>query len=183
MRWSARPVAVHGPCSRKSKSRAGHGPALNADVRAPGTMLRRVLLTSLLAMAACSQTDVPQHDDMLTISDNTLSSLRAFRDEAKFREDMTVYYPGASDEISRVRLEGQMNQLLDRLIANLPANPSRSYVLEQFREALPTFDLDDSEDRDQVARYLERVMDIVGIVDSGGLLNEWRYGFQPPSAP
>ena len=26
-------MAVHGPCSRKSKSRAGHGPALNADVR------------------------------------------------------------------------------------------------------------------------------------------------------
>ena len=26
-------MAVHGPCSRKSKSRTGHGPALNADVR------------------------------------------------------------------------------------------------------------------------------------------------------
>ena len=26
-------MAVHGPCSSKRKSRAGHGPALNADVR------------------------------------------------------------------------------------------------------------------------------------------------------
>jgi len=120
---------------------------------------------------------------MLSITDTTLVALREFRKEEKFREDMSVFYPGVVDETSRVLYETQVNQLLDRLIAELPTTPSRDYVLECFRELLPAFDLADSEDQDQVARYMERVMDIVGVDDSGGLLNQWRYGFDPTPAP
>jgi hypothetical protein len=34
----------------------------------------------------------------------------------------------------------------------------------------------DTEDREQLLRYLEDIMDIVGIASSDGLLNKWMYG-------
>jgi hypothetical protein len=37
----------------------------------------------------------------------------------------------------------------------------------------------DSEDRDQLCFCIEELMDIVGLESSGGLLNDWRYGFNP----
>jgi hypothetical protein len=56
-------------------------------------------------------------------------------------------------------------------------------MLGRFVEILEAFNLEDTDDRDQLARYLERIMSIVGIDGSGGLLNQWRYGFQPRLAP
>jgi hypothetical protein len=118
--------------------------------------------------------------DSLAITGSTLVELRAFRAEPKFQEDAAVVYPGAPDEIIRVRCESTLNGLVDRLIAGLPQNPTKAYVLGEFRATLEHFAAEDSEERDRVALYLERVMDIVGIQTSDGLLNQWRYGFDPP---
>ena len=141
--------------------------------------MRAGLFCAALALVACSKQESPV---TLTITAATLADLHEFRLEAKFQEDLVAFYPGAPDEVIRVRCESRLNGLLDRLIAGISSNPSKDYVLQEFRATLGLFDAEDSEERDRVALYLERVMDIVGIESSDGLLNQWRYGFDPPGA-
>jgi hypothetical protein len=119
----------------------------------------------------------------LSVNTETISKLQALRDESKFHEDMALAYPGAFDEATRVSLQARLNALLDRLIAGLPSSPTEEYVLREFQSALPLFEPENSEDRDRFLAYLEEVMTIVGIESSDGLLNRWRYGFDPNGAP
>jgi len=112
-----------------------------------------------------------------------MQRLREFRAEPKFHQDMQTLYPGAPDEEVRSRCERQLNALIDRLIAALPAHAAKQYVLEEFRATLTAFQSEDSEECDRLMLYMEQVMDITGIVSSDGLLNEWRYGFDPTRTP
>jgi hypothetical protein len=65
----------------------------------------------------------------------------------------------------------------------LPARATKQYVLEEFRTTLTAFPQEDSRDCDRLLHYMEQIMDIIGIESSDGLLNEWRYGFDPSKAP
>jgi hypothetical protein len=118
----------------------------------------------------------------LSVTAETIAKLQALRDESKFHEDMGLVYPGAVDEAKRVSLQVRLDSLLDRLIAGLPSSPTKDYVLREFQSTLPLFEPEDSEDRDRFLVYLEQVMTIVGIESSDGLLNKWRYGFDPNGA-
>jgi hypothetical protein len=118
----------------------------------------------------------------LSVNAETVAKLRALRDESKFHEDLALVYPGAFDEATRVSLQTRLNALLDRLIAGLPSSPSKEYVLREFQATLPLYEAEDSEDRDRFLTYLEQIMTIVGIESSDGLLNKWRYGFDPNGA-
>jgi Domain of unknown function (DUF4844) len=69
--------------------------------------------------------------------------------------------------------------LLDRLLVGLPQNPTKSYVLGEFKLTLTEFELADSEEQDRACMYIENIMDILGIESSDGLLSQWRYGFDP----
>jgi hypothetical protein len=44
---------------------------------------------------------------------------------------------------------------------------------------MPAFELVDSEERDRFLDYLNELMSIFSIESSDGLLNTWRYGFDP----
>ena len=120
---------------------------------------------------------------ILSINEAIMQRLRDLRAEPKFHEDMQTLYPGAPNEEVRSRCEHQLNALIDRLIAGLPAHTAKQYVLEEFRTTLTAFQSEDSEECDRLLRYMEQVMDITGIVSSDGLLNEWQYGFDPTKAP
>jgi Domain of unknown function (DUF4844) len=113
----------------------------------------------------------------------TMRRLRHFRAEPKFYEDVPTLYPGAPNEEVRSRCEHQLNALIDRLIAGLPTNAAKPYVLEEFRTTLSAFRSEDSEECDRLLHYMELIMDITEIVSSDGLLNEWRYGFDPTKLP
>ena len=112
-----------------------------------------------------------------------MQRLRHLRAEPKFHSDMPTLYPGALNEETRARCEHQLNGLIDRLTGGLPARATKQYVLEEFRTTLAAFQSEDSEERDRLLHYMEQIMDITGIVSSDGLLNEWRYGFDPTNAP
>ncbi|MBI3713706.1 MAG: DUF4844 domain-containing protein [Burkholderiales bacterium] len=62
-------------------------------------------------------------------------------------------------------------------LVQLPATPRRSVVLAEFKTALTRFESHDSEEQEQYLNYLQRIMSILGIADSGELFNVWRYGF------
>ncbi len=38
-------------------------------------------------------------------------------------------------------------------------------------------------EQDRVLLYFEQIMDIAGIQSSDGMLNDWRYGFDPTKVP
>jgi hypothetical protein len=115
-------------------------------------------------------------DKRLEITSATVDELRALRLQSKFHANEASFYPGAPNEAVRGEAERRINSLLDRLIDGLPTNPSRAFVLANVKTALSTFNTFDSEERDRASAYMEEVMKVSGVKDSGELLNVWRYG-------
>jgi hypothetical protein len=99
-----------------------------------------------------------------------LGKLRTLRAQAKFE---------AAPEDVGAQLAVHIDELLDRLIESIAEHPTKSYVLAEFARTLKCFEREDSEDQDSVLQYLENIMDILQIESSDGLLNNWRYGFDP----
>ena len=90
---------------------------------------------------------------------------------------MPNHYPGAPNEGVRAVAQNAVDSLLEELIRELPSNPQRSFVLRKIKGALSTFGPTDSEERDQLLTYCERILISVGVEGSSELLNVWRYGF------
>lgn len=89
------------------------------------------------------------------------------------------FYPGATNEADRAHYEAKVNELASRLAKLSPSEQTKSAVLNLFKPTMAEFDAADSEERDRFLEYLEELMDIFGIESSDGLLNKWRYGFDP----
>ncbi len=113
--------------------------------------------------------------EALNISSDTIDKLKQFKDIKKFLP--SGMYPGAPSESIRSKCEEGINQMVSELIENLSDNPNKSYVLAVFKKHLEKFDLEDTEEREQAAFNCEKVMDILGIESSDGVLNTWMYGF------
>jgi hypothetical protein len=92
-------------------------------------------------------------------------------------------YRGAANELERLKFEAWVNELAERLKALPPAAQVKSRVLAEFGPTMNRFERADSEDRDRFLGYLEDLMDIFAIAGSDGLLNRWRYGFDPSESP
>jgi hypothetical protein len=118
----------------------------------------------------------PSPDQKLEVSPYTISELSELRTREKYKGVVDTIYNGMSPESSRVQAEAQLNRLIDRLRDNLPLKPSKKYVLAEFSVTMAEFHGIDTEDREQLLRYLEEIMDILGIASSDGLLSRWLYG-------
>jgi hypothetical protein len=114
---------------------------------------------------------------------DAVQRLSALRSQPKFHEEWDHLYPGAPTEEIRMSAEGAVNAMLDRLQVGLPKSPRKSYVLSEFIEMLKSFESEDTEEREQACTYCERVMKILGIESSDGVLNTWLYGFDPEQGP
>ncbi len=110
-------------------------------------------------------------------TEQRLLALAQFIAKKKFVEE--GFYPGATNEADRVHYEARVNELANRLAKLPPSEQTKSAVLNLFRPTMAEFDAADSEERDRFLGYLEELMDIFGIESSDGLLNKWRYGFDP----
>src|SRR5262245_19530837 len=111
----------------------------------------------------------PMADETLAASQAQLSRLAEMRREPKY---VDIVWP----ESARQEAEDQLNDLIDRLCAGLESTPTKGFVLSEFEQTLAEFEPIDTEDRECLLGYLERVMDILGIASSDGLLNRWFYG-------
>ncbi len=89
------------------------------------------------------------------------------------------YYPGATNEPDRLLYEAEVNELARSLGALSPDDQTKAVVLEKFKPTMEKFENTDSEERDRFLLYLDELMAIFGIDSSDGLLNKWRYGFDP----
>ncbi|MDB5932614.1 MAG: hypothetical protein JWR60_4321 [Polaromonas sp.] len=106
-------------------------------------------------------TDMP-----LVISASVISQLKKFRQEPK-----VAGLPGIDPEPERERLSRVVNQLVDTLLIGLPANSSKLWALKQFQVTLEAVQYEDTEGREHFGLEIERIMDILGIQSSDGLLS------------
>lgn len=117
------------------------------------------------------------NDERIELSDAKIERLRVLLKERKFTEDLSIPYPGATNEASRASAQSAVDRLLNELLATLPRTPNRAVVLREFKKTLASFDTIESEERDRLVLYLAEILKILGIASSGELLNVWRYGF------
>lgn len=116
-------------------------------------------------------------DHSLGVTQQELSELRVLQQEKKFLEDLPNDYPGAPNEAIRMNAQLSVDMLIQTLEAELPSHPHRSFVLGTIKSALASFRNHDTEEQEQMLRYCERILAILGINSSGELFNVWRYGF------
>jgi hypothetical protein len=118
----------------------------------------------------------PAPDQLLDVSQRTLTSLSDLRNRAKYVEIPGSMYNGMRPERRREVAEAQLNSLIERLRDGLSSRPCKKFVLSEFAKTMADFESIDTEDREQLLRYLEEIMHILGIETSDGLLSRWMYG-------
>lgn len=135
-----------------------------------------VLIVGVLSGAIFKVWPTSLSDKDLQITTATIVTLNSLKEAPKFLPDKENFYPGAPNEIIRLTAENKINDLIDRLINELPTTPKKSFVLKTFKNSLPSFDEYDSEERDQALTYYEKIMKITNTTESNEILNVWRYG-------
>ncbi len=104
-------------------------------------------------------------DEPISVSAQDVQELKMLRESEKFTD-----LPGTDTATEQVRLSQVFDELLDRLIAGTLENPSKLWVLSQFKSALEAVQMEDTEGREHFGEHLEQVMDILHIESSDGLL-------------
>lgn len=137
---------------------------------------RIALLVALPLWAAASLAQIGKTRPPGAAADRP-ETLSRFIAKKKFIEE--GFYRGATNERDRLRYEAQVNELA-RSLSRLPAEKqTKAVVLGMFRLTMAEFEGAGSQERDRFLGYLEELMDIFGVESSDGLLNNWRYGFDP----
>ena len=136
----------------------------------------RIVMSCMLILALTGCASKPMKTDP-----NMISKLEAFKKKEKFYEDHGTFYPGIANSSLRPLYTQRINQAADDFKeVVLSGNATDAKYRQKIKIGLARFeDLIDSEDQDRVCHYFEELMDIVGLESSGGLLNEFRYGFNP----
>jgi hypothetical protein len=107
-------------------------------------------------------------DAPLFIVPRTLEQLRAFCDGPKLGD-----LPGPSPSPERERLAVVLDDLAKRLLAGVEGHPTKFWVLKQFQESLEMVKDEDLEAKEHVGMEIERLMDILGIGSSDGVLTHY----------
>jgi hypothetical protein len=101
----------------------------------------------------------------------TLEQLRAFREGPKLAD-----LPGVNPSPERERLAVVLDDLATRLLAGVETHPTKFWVLKQFQESLEIVEGEDTEAREHFGMELERLMEILGIESSDGVLTHYLGG-------
>lgn len=117
----------------------------------------------LLASAGWFYYNAFMHDEPLIITTSTILQLQTLRQESKFTD-----LPGENIQAERTRNESNLNELLDRLMAGLSANPSKRWVIFQMNSTVENMYLEDTEARERFIDYLVRINHILGIQSTNG---------------
>jgi hypothetical protein len=110
-------------------------------------------------------------DEPIAVDDALLLGLAAFHASPKL-----VDLPGVDTAAERERLSKVLDDLVDALSTGIAGNPTKLWVMRQFQKALEAVWQEDTEGRDHFGVELERLMDILRIESSDGLLNYYLGG-------
>jgi hypothetical protein len=115
-------------------------------------------------------------EQTIQVTPHMLVQLSALRGELNFGPDERSGYTGVHNPVQRAAADRAFSDLVDKLVKELPKQPSKIFVLNEFKRTLSSLDLSDTEDRERAANHCERIMGVVGIKSSDGVLNFWLYG-------
>ncbi len=117
-------------------------------------------------------------DKLFNLPADTTIRLELLKAIPKFVPDDSRYLPyaGYLPAEKRTEAEAQLNNLIDRIAAEIETKPNKTFVLEEFRKTFDYFETSDTEDRERFCSYLENIMDAIGMESSDGAINEWMYG-------
>ena len=104
-------------------------------------------------------------DQILVITQSTLSELKSFKDSELFAE-----LPGSVPNEKQL-LTKLLDSILDTIINGLLQNPSKLWVMETFFPVLEIMQMQDTEAKEHFGDHLEIIMDILNIESSDGLLS------------
>jgi hypothetical protein len=92
-----------------------------------------------------------------------------------------ILYMGVADPDLRIALDSQFHSSVAVFISAVRNNASATELLTLLGSEIATYDRGslDTEDAEQVAANFERILDSVGLESSGGIINNWLYGFDP----
>jgi hypothetical protein len=110
-------------------------------------------------------------DAPLFVVPRMLDQLRAWRDGAKLAD-----LPGPSPSAERERLAAELDRLGERLLGGIEAHPTKFWVLKQFQQSLVAVQDEDTEAREHFGAELERLMEMLGIESSDGVLTYYLGG-------
>lgn len=105
-------------------------------------------------------------DAPLSVSEGVIRALTELRGAEKFLE-----LPGEDTTVERERLTAIFNGALDRVISGLKSNPRKRWFMAQIQPALEEVVVEDTEAREHFGILIEKVMDIVEIDSSDGMLS------------
>jgi len=111
------------------------------------------------------------------VSSSQKAKLEQFIGSKKFVAEKL--YPGAVNETDRVKFEAEVNNLATRLLNRVDAHPTKEVFFAEFKPTIGVFEFVDSEDRERFFSYLEELMSIFNIKNSGREFNKLIYGFDP----
>lgn len=111
-------------------------------------------------------------DEPLRVDKRCMKSLELFLRKEKF-----VDLPGVDTALERSRLTERLDELTQKLLDGIEANPSKRWVMARFQETLQTLVAEDTEAREHFGLELEAIMDILSIESSDGLLSFYLGGF------
>ncbi len=104
-------------------------------------------------------------DEPLRIDKETLRKLVSLRDSEIFSE-LPGSIPGEKEWLS-----GLLIKLINYLVSGIEENPSKGWVMQQFKPSLEELYGEDTEARDHYGDHLELIMDILDIESSDGILS------------
>jgi hypothetical protein len=104
-------------------------------------------------------------DAPLFVVPRMLEALRGYRAGPKLAD-----LPGPSPSPERERLASELDRLLDALVEGIEAHPTKFWVLKQFQQSLVAVQEEDPRAREHFGTELERLLEIVGIDSSDGMV-------------
>ena len=138
----------------------------------------RIMITiSLLILSACG-------DKQIKTPSSEIYKFEQFKRKEKFNEDQSILYPGISAQSLKPLLTENINHIADDFYTLAVKNyATEKNYQDKIEIGLKRFSLIyenlDTEDRERICAYIQELMDIVGLENSGGHLNNFIYGFEP----
>lgn len=110
---------------------------------------------------------------------NKTEQLENLKKEVTF--DSEGFYPGLADDQNKTALMNLFGNIIDDFISGAEQNYNNKDYVNLILKSIIQFDPYnlDTEDREYICSSFEKIMDIVDLESSEGVLNEWMYGFNP----
>ncbi|MPS72458.1 MAG: DUF4844 domain-containing protein [Chryseobacterium sp.] len=107
-----------------------------------------------------------------------IRNLEILKKEPKFVA--SAFYPGLENKENEKMLSDLLNNTVNEFIKGSEQNFSEAQYRDLMKKSLKKFDTYnlDTEDREYICGYFEKIMDAIELESSGGVLNDWLYGFK-----